>query len=97
MKKLARQTLKNSVNVATLKAKLSEYLGRARNGDEVIVTDHKLPVARLIPFAVTPDGGFVAQAPRLPLSHLLKMTESLGAVVEDFSSLDSLLEDRMKR
>jgi prevent-host-death family protein len=35
------------VSIAALKAKLSEYLGYARNGEDVIVTDRGKPVARL--------------------------------------------------
>ena len=31
-----------------LKAKLSEYLDKAKLGDEIIVTDHRKPIARLI-------------------------------------------------
>ncbi|MCW7459733.1 type II toxin-antitoxin system prevent-host-death family antitoxin [Leptospira bandrabouensis] len=36
------------VGVRDLKAKLSEYLDKARLGDEVIVTEHGKPIARLI-------------------------------------------------
>lgn len=38
------------VNIATLKAQLAKYLRLVRAGRDIIVTDHKLPVARLIPF-----------------------------------------------
>ena len=31
-----------------LKAKLSEYLDKAKLGDEIIVTDHRKPIARVI-------------------------------------------------
>ena len=31
-----------------LKAKLSEYLDKVKLGDEIIVTDHRKPIARLI-------------------------------------------------
>jgi prevent-host-death family protein len=37
------------VGVAQLKAKLSEYLARVRAGEEVLVTDHGRPVARIVP------------------------------------------------
>ena len=37
------------VSVGTLKAKLSEYLSRARAGESVVVTDRGRPVARLGP------------------------------------------------
>ena len=37
------------VSVATLKARLSEYLRKARAGEAVVVTDRGTPVARLGP------------------------------------------------
>ncbi|MBI4237320.1 MAG: type II toxin-antitoxin system prevent-host-death family antitoxin [Deltaproteobacteria bacterium] len=37
------------VNVATLKNKLSHYLRVVRNGARIVVTDHGVPVARLVP------------------------------------------------
>lgn len=36
------------VGVRDLKAKLSEYLIIAKQGNEIIVTDHGKPIARLI-------------------------------------------------
>ena len=39
-----------SVNVAKLKDRLSEYLGFAKNGEEIIIRDRNLPVAKLVPF-----------------------------------------------
>jgi len=38
------------VNVAKLKDRLSEYLRIARGGEEVIIRDRNLPVAKLVPF-----------------------------------------------
>ena len=38
------------VGVRELKAKLSEYVGRAAAGESVIVTDRGTPVARLVAF-----------------------------------------------
>ena len=37
------------VSIGTLKAKLSEYLSRAKGGEAVVVTDRGRPVARLGP------------------------------------------------
>ncbi len=45
--------------IAELKARLSEYLARARAGEEVVITDRGTPVARLAPLA-----GEAAQAGR---------------------------------
>lgn len=39
-----------SVNVAELKDRLSKYLGFAKNGEEIVIRDRNLPVAKLVPF-----------------------------------------------
>ena len=36
------------VAVTELRARLSHWLGRVRNGDEVVVTDRGVPVARIV-------------------------------------------------
>jgi prevent-host-death family protein len=41
------------VAVTELRAHLSEWLERARAGDEVVITDHGLPVARLMGLTAT--------------------------------------------
>ncbi len=41
------------VAVAELRAHLSEWLERAREGDEVVITDRGVPVARLLGLAAT--------------------------------------------
>lgn len=43
--------------VAELKASLSEYLRRVKAGEEVIVTEHGRPVARLVPVIRTGEPG----------------------------------------
>ena len=97
MAKSAKIEVSNFVNIATLKAKLSEYLGRAKRGQEVVVTDHKLPVAKIVPFSISPAEGLIAQEPSLPLSLLVKMAEGPGQKINGFNSLEALLEDRNKR
>lgn len=42
------------VAVSNLRAHLSEWLERARSGDEIIVTDRGVPVARLLGVTSTP-------------------------------------------
>lgn len=42
------------VAVSALRANLSEWLDRARGGDEIVVTDHGIPVARLTGIESTP-------------------------------------------
>jgi prevent-host-death family protein len=39
------------VGVRELKARLSEYLGRAAAGESVVVTDRGRPIARIVSFA----------------------------------------------
>lgn len=38
-----------SVSVSELKAKLSEYLARVKGGQEVIVTERRKPIAKIVP------------------------------------------------
>ncbi|MCR4304251.1 MAG: type II toxin-antitoxin system prevent-host-death family antitoxin [Gallionella sp.] len=39
----------STVNLATAKAQLSELIGRAEGGEEIVITRHGRPVARVIP------------------------------------------------
>lgn len=54
-----------SAGVADLKARLSEYLSRVRAGEEVVVTDRGVPVARLVPVGAGAALGDEAEAARL--------------------------------
>src|SRR5687767_1374937 len=40
-----------TVGVADLKARLSEHLNRVKTGEEIIITEHGRPIARLVPLA----------------------------------------------
>jgi antitoxin (DNA-binding transcriptional repressor) of toxin-antitoxin stability system len=40
-----------SVNVAELKDQLSKYITFAKSGEEVVIRDRNLPVAKLVPFS----------------------------------------------
>jgi len=40
-----------SVNIAELKDQLSKYLTFAKGGEEVVIRDRNLPVAKLVPFS----------------------------------------------
>lgn len=42
------------VAVSTLRAELSAWIERARAGEEVVVTDRGIPVARLLPVDAAP-------------------------------------------
>ena len=41
-----------TVNIGVLKNQLSAYLKYVRNGEEVIVRDRNVPVARILPFTL---------------------------------------------
>jgi len=45
-----------SVNVAELKNRLSKYLTFAKGGEEVVIRDRNLPVAKLVPFSAEDAG-----------------------------------------
>lgn len=78
-----------TVKVAELKAKLSAYLRAARRGHAVTVCDRDTPVARLVPYATTPE----------PLSSRMP-TRPWGAAAlpppigRPIDSLAALLEER---
>jgi prevent-host-death family protein len=40
-----------SVNIAELKNRLSAYIGYAKKGEEIVIRDRNLPVAKLVPFS----------------------------------------------
>jgi prevent-host-death family protein len=47
----ARRLKLRTVNVAELKDQLSKYLRFAKQGEEVVIRDRNMPVAKLVPFA----------------------------------------------
>jgi prevent-host-death family protein len=64
-----------SVNVAELKNRLSKYLTFAKGGEEVVIRDRNLPVAKLVPFSAesADDQELILVAAgklRLPKAHL---------------------------
>jgi antitoxin (DNA-binding transcriptional repressor) of toxin-antitoxin stability system len=48
---MREEGLMRSVNVAELKNSLSKYLTFAKGGEEVVIRDRNLPVAKLVPFS----------------------------------------------
>jgi prevent-host-death family protein len=81
------------VGIRELKARLSEFIGRAADGEDIVVTDRGRPVAQLTSLS-TPDAlergieqGWIEPARR---THL----EPVDRVVATRTSLDVLDEDR---
>ena len=59
-------------NVTGFKARLSEYLAAARNGETVIVHDRRTPIARLVPIDEHVDDLKIAE-PSRPKRDLAKV------------------------
>jgi prevent-host-death family protein len=44
-----------SVNIAELKNRLSSYLNEVRGGEEILIRDRNLPIAKIVPIARSQD------------------------------------------
>jgi prevent-host-death family protein len=84
--------MNNSVSVARLKSKLSEYLNAVRKGREIIVTSHRHPIARLAPIEKSPADLKITPAKK-PVSSLKKV-RGLNLKVD---LVADLLADRRRR
>jgi prevent-host-death family protein len=90
-----------SVNVAELKNRLSTYLRFARNGEEIVIRDRNLPVAKLIPFsagdASEEELMLVAagkmRLPLMPLEHE-RLWKTRTGTVRSRGAIEALLKDR---
>ena len=61
-----------TVNIGELKNQLSAYLQYVRNGEEVVVKDRNVPVARILPIRA---GDYAAEEAQLVASGALKLPE----------------------
>jgi prevent-host-death family protein len=94
-----------SVNVAELKNRLGKYLTFAKSGEEIIIRDRNLPVAKLVPYA-SDDASeeellFVTagkmRIPKRPINvdKLLKIPTGSVAGSEGIQALLNDREDRL--
>lgn len=67
-------SLVRSAGIAELKAGFSEYLARVKAGEEVLITEHGRPVARIVPLSAAETPGVeelvragILRAPDRPL------------------------------
>jgi len=81
-----------SVSVATLKSKLSQYLKAVKKGKEIIVTSHQHPIARLAPVKESQSDLGILPAAK-PVSSLKKVK----GISLKFDPVEFLLEDRRRR
>jgi len=81
-----------TVNVATLKEKLSYYLGLVRQGQEIVVTSHRHPIARILPPST-------ANAEVTEPSRAVKDLRKIRGIKprRSISAVQKLLEDRRRR
>ena len=56
--------------VSELKAKLSAYLAKVREGETVVVCERKTPIARIVPYEGEPENLLIERA-SLPGSELI--------------------------
>lgn len=85
---------KNSVRIAQLKARLSEYLRAVRKGGELTVYDRDQPIARVVPYTAQ-TGSFVVREPVASYLALGKIPMPPPArLAED--AVELLLEDRRR-
>lgn len=82
----------NIVNVATLKEKLSYYLGLVKKGQQVVVTSHRHPVARILP-SDAPTTRILE--PSRPVKDLLKIKGVKRR--RSVAAVETLLSDRRRR
>ncbi len=84
-------SMKN-VNVAELKQKLSAYLHVVEQGEEVVITSHRRPVARLSP---EPTAGWLVRESKVPAAAIRKLK---GLKRDPKASAEQYLyEDRSRR
>ena len=90
-----------TTGVAALKARLSRYLDRVKGGQEVVVTEHGRPIAKLVP--LPPVKGREARRDRLARAGFLilgrgRVRASLGRPPKGppvgRAVLQALLDDR---
>ncbi len=62
-----------SVNVATLKNRLSSYLRDVRRGEEILIRDRNVPIARIVPLSSTDDSE--AELLELAAAGVIKLAE----------------------
>jgi prevent-host-death family protein len=90
-----------SVNIAELKNHLSTYLTFARGGEEIIIRDRNLPIAKLIPFSpgdASEDELLLVAAGKMRLPEVPLDADELWKIktgrVEGSDAIAALLQDR---
>lgn len=82
-----------TIGIRELRDGLSRHLAGVRDGDEIVVTDHGTPIARIVP--IDKESGLEAlvrrglatmpTAPRRPLPEPIKANGTVGDLIPDSS------------
>ena len=80
-----------SVNIAELKNRLSTYLSYAKNGEEIVIRDRNLPVAKIVPF----DRGNAGDDELLLVAEGKMKLPDKPATAKDIEEWDSLKHIRL--
>jgi antitoxin (DNA-binding transcriptional repressor) of toxin-antitoxin stability system len=93
-----------SVNIAELKNRLSTYIGYAKAGEEIIIRDRKMPVARLVPLEagdatehelrLIAEGKLIPAKRKLTPEALEEFWKMPRPTVKGKSATQALLDDR---
>ena len=90
-----------SVNIAELKNQLSKYLSFAKEGEEIVIRDRNLPVAKLVPFSAeesTEEELLLVAAGKMRMPRTQLKIEELLRIrtgkLEGADGVQALLEDR---
>ncbi len=78
------------IKIAEFKSRLSHYLDRIRHGEQLVVTDRKTPIARVIPYGepeeklvIAPASGQPSALKKIRIPPALSGTDSLKSLKED--------------
>lgn len=81
-----------SVSVATLKSKLSAYLAAVKKGQEITITSHQHPIARLVPLQNS-----VRELGIIPATKPISTLKQIKGVKLKVDLVADLLADRRRR
>src|SRR5947209_5663478 len=76
------------VGIAELKKRLSEYLDRVKNGEEIIVADRGRPVARIMPFQSVPLSDQEEEMRLLDLERRGLIRLGTGEIPDEFWTME---------
>lgn len=77
--------METAVGLFEAKTHLSEYVARAERGEEVIITRHNKPVAKIVPLS--------HEAPPKEIPPFIQRTFDMGVPLVDLTKANQLLDE----